>query len=126
VDKNSLVESGREIVHGLRDDGVPLVAALWVREISDTGDGDNWLLWLAPKTFQGRASFFASLSKVLAKLQPQIGYFEISNVRAIAPTNSIIGELRRFGRISPDRPRYLFNENFAGTYLQEAVVLHVD
>jgi hypothetical protein len=103
-----------------------LIAALRVREVSDTGDGDNWLLWLAPKTFLGRTSFFASLSKVLARLQPQIGYFEISNVRTIAPTNNIIGELRRFGSIRPDRPRYLFNENFGGTYLQEAVVLHVD
>jgi len=128
VDKNSLVESGREIVRGLQDDGVPLIAALWVREMSDTGDtgDDNWLLWLAPKTFQGRTNFYALLAKVLTRLQPQIGYFEISNVRSIVPTNSIIGELRRFGPIRPDRPRYLFNENLGGIYLKEAIVLHVD
>jgi len=125
VDKNSLVESGWEIVKGLEDDGVPLIAALWVREMSDTGD-DNWLLWLAPKTFQGRANFYASLAKVLTKLQPQIGYFEISNVRTIEPTNPIIRELRRFGQIRPDRPRYLSSENLGGVYLKEAIVLHVD
>lgn len=125
MDKDSLVERGRVIVKGLQDEGVLLIAALWVREISDTG-GDNWLLWFAPKTFQGRTSFYASLAKVLTKLQLQIGYFEISNVRTIAPTSSIIGELRRFGPIRPDRPRYLFNENLGGTYLQEAIVLHVD
>jgi hypothetical protein len=125
VDKNSLVDIGREIVKGLQDDGVPLVAALWVREVSDTG-GDNWLLWLAPKTFLGRASFYAALAKVLAKLQPQIGYFEIANVRTVDPTNSIVGELRRFGRIRSDRPRNLVNENLAGNYLNEAIVLHVD
>lgn len=124
MDKNSLVESGRVIVKGLQDDGVPLIAALWVREMSDTGD-DNWLLWLAPKTFQGRTYFYASLAKVLTKLQPQIGYFEISNVRTIVPTNPIIAELRRFGPIRPDRPRYLFNENLGGIYLKEAIVLHV-
>ena len=125
MDKNSLVESGREIVKGLRDDGVPLIAALWVREMSDTGD-DNWLLWLAPKTFQGRTNFYASLARVLTRSQLQIGYFEISNVRTIEPTNSIIGELRRFGPICPYRPRYLFSENLGGIYLKEAVVLHVD
>ena len=125
MDKNSLVESGREIVKGLQDDGVPLIAALWVREMSDTGD-DNWLLWLAPKTFQGRTNFYASLAKVLTKLQPQIGYFEISNVRTIVPTSPIIGELRRFGPNRPNLPRYLFNENLGGIYLKEAIVLHVD
>lgn len=125
MDKSSLVESGREIVKGLHVDGVPLIAALWVREISDTG-GDNWLLWLAPKTFQGRTNFYASLARVLTKLQPQIGYFEISNARSIVPTNPIISELRRFGPIRPDRPRYLFNENLGGIYLAEAIVLHVD
>jgi hypothetical protein len=62
---------------------------------------------------------------VLTKLQPQIGYFEISNVRTIVPTNPIIGELRRFGPIDPDEPRYLFNESLAGTYLQEAIVPYV-
>jgi len=125
VDKNSLVESGREIVKGLQHDGMSLIAALWVREISDTG-GDNWLLWLGPRTFQGRTDFYASLAKVLTKLQPRIGYFEISNVRSIVPTNPIIGELRRFGPIRPDRPRYLLNENLGGVYLAEAIVLHVD
>lgn len=124
MDKDSLVERGRVIVKGLQDENVPLVAALWVREISDTG-GDNWLLWLAPKSFQGRASFYKSLAKVLAKLQSQIGYFEISNVRTIAPASPIIDELRRFGPIRPDQPRYLFNENLAGTYLQEGIILHV-
>ena len=54
-------------------------------------------------------------------MQLQIGYFEISNVRTIEPTNSIIGELRRFGSIRPDRPRYLFSENLGGIYLKEAV-----
>lgn len=125
MDKNSLVEIGREIVKGLQDDGVPLVAALWVRELSDTGD-DDWLLWLAPKKFLGRTNFYASLAKVLTKLQPQIGYFEIANVRTIEPTNSIIGELRRFGQIRPDRPRYLSSESLGGVYLKEAIVLHVD
>jgi hypothetical protein len=124
VDKDSLVERGRVIVKGLQDDGVPLTAALWVREISDTG-GDNWLLWLAPKNFLGRTSFYSSLSKVLTKLQLQIGYFEIANVRTIAPTSSIIDELRRFGPIRSDQPRYLFNQNLGGTYVQEAIVLHV-
>lgn len=113
------------IVTGLQDEGVPLVAALWVREISDTG-GDNWLLWLAPKSYRGRTSFYASLARVLNKVQPLIGYFEISNVRSIVPTSPIIGELRRFGPIRADRPRYLFNENLAGTYLQEAIILHVN
>lgn len=125
MDKNSLVESGRKIVKGLQDDGVPLTAALWVREMSDTGD-ENWLLWLAPKTFHGRTDFYASLAKVLSKLRAQTGYFEISNVRTVVPTNSIIGELRRFGPIRPDRPRYLFNENLGGIYLKEAIVLHVE
>jgi hypothetical protein len=125
VDKDSLVEIGRTIVRGLQDEGVPLVAALWVREISDTG-GDNWLLWLAPKTFQGRTYFYGSLARVLAKLQPQIGYFEISNVRTVVPTNPIIRELRRFGPIRPDRPRHLSNGNLGGIYLNEAIVLHVD
>ena len=125
MDKDSLVERGRKIVTGLQDDGVPLIAALWVREISDTGD-DNWLLWLAPKTFKGRAHFYKALASVLTKLQPQIGYFEISNVKSIAPTDAIIGELRRFGPIRPNRPRYLFNENLGGKYIKEAVVLHVD
>jgi hypothetical protein len=112
------------IVKGLQDEGVPLIAALWVREISDTG-GDTWLLWLAPKYFLGRTNFYASLTKVLTKLQPQIGYFEISNVRTIVPTSPIIGELRRFGPIRPNQPRYLFYENLAGTYLHEAIVLFV-
>lgn len=125
MDKNSLVAIGREIVKGLQDAGVSLIAALWVREVSDTG-GDNWLLWLAPKTFQGRTTFYASLASVLTKLQPQIGYFEIANVRAIDPASSIIDELRRFGRIRPDHPRYLSNENLRGTYLMEAIVLHVE
>jgi hypothetical protein len=124
VDKDSLVERGRAIVRGLQDEGVALTVALWVRRTSDTGD-DSWLLWLAPKNFLGRANFYASLAKVLAKLQPQIGYFEIANVRTIVPTNPIVGELRRFGPIDPDRPRYLSNENLGGTYLQEAIVLHV-
>lgn len=125
MDKSSLVESGREIVKGLQDDGVSLAAALWVREISDTG-GDNWLLWLAPKMFHGRTSFYASLAKVLSKLQSRIGYFEISNVRTIVPTSPIVDELRRFGPIRPDRPRYLFNESLGNIYLSEAIVLHVD
>jgi hypothetical protein len=125
VDKNSLVETGREIVKGLQDDGVPLTAALWVREISDTG-GDSWLLWLGPKTFLGRASFYASLARVLTRLESQIGYFEIANVRSIPPTNAIVGELRRFGQVRPDRPRFLFNENLGGTYVAEAIVLHVE
>jgi hypothetical protein len=112
------------IIKGLQDDGVPLIAALWVREISDTG-GDNWLLWLAPRYFQGRASFYASFARLLTKLQPLIGYFEISSVRTLVPTSPIIGELRHFGPIRPDRPRYLFNENLAGTYLHEAIILYV-
>lgn len=125
MDKSSLVEIGQKIVKGLQDDGVPLTAALWVREMSDTGD-DNWLLWLGPKTFQGRTNFYSSLARVLTKLRAQTGYFEISNVRTLEPTNSIISELRRFGKIRPDRPRYLFNENLAGMYLKEGIVLHVD
>ena len=125
MDKDSLVEIGRTIVKGLQDEGVPLTAALWVREISDTG-GDHWLLWLAPTTFQGRTSFYGSLARVLAKLQPQIGYFEISNARTVVPTSPIITELRRFGSIRPDRPRYLSNGNLGGIYLNEAVVLYVD
>lgn len=124
MDKDSLVERGRLIVKGLQDEGVPLTAALWVREVSDTG-GDNWLLWVAPKNFQGRTSFYTSLSRVLSKLQLQIGYFEISNVRTIAPVSSIVGVLRRFGPIRPDQPRYLLNQNLGGTYVQEAIVLHV-
>jgi hypothetical protein len=125
VDKNSLVEIGQSIVKGLQDGGVPLIAALWVREMSDTG-GDNWLLWLGPKTFHGRTNFYASLANVLTRLRAQTGYFEISNVRTIDPTNSLIGELRRFGKIRPDRPRYLSSENLGGIYLMEAIVLLVD
>jgi hypothetical protein len=112
-------------VEGLQHDGVPLVAALWVREPSDTG-GDNWLLWLSPQRFLGRMTFYTSLANVLTRLQPLIGYFEIANVRAIDPAHSIVGELRRFGRIRPDHPRYLYNENFGGNYVSEAVVLYVN
>jgi hypothetical protein len=111
-------------VKGLQDEGVPLIAALWVRTESDTG-GDSWRLWLAPKNYQGRASFYASLARVLGKLQPQIGYFEVSNVRAIAPTTPITVDLRRFGPIRADQPRYLLNQKLGGSYLQEAIVLHV-
>ena len=122
MDKNSLVEVGRTIAKGLQDDGVALIAALWVREMAD----ETWLLWVAPKTFKGRQDFYASLAKVLTKLRAQTGYFEISSVRSIDPASPIIGELRRFGRISPDHPRYLFNENLGGIYLKEAILLQVD
>lgn len=125
MDKNSLVEIGREIVKGLQGESVPLTAALWIRELSDTG-GDNWLLWLAPKTFLGRTNFYGSLSRVLTKLQPQIGYFEIANVRTIDPASPIVRELRRFGKVSPDRQRYLSSENLGGIYLNEAIVLYLD
>jgi hypothetical protein len=121
MDKDSLVVVGRKILKGLQDDGVPLLVALWVREMSD----ETWLLWLAPKTFKGRQSFYASVAKVLSQLRAQIGYFEISSVRTIDPTSPIIGELRRFGQIRPDRPRYLFNENLGGTYLKEGILLQV-
>lgn len=113
-------------MHGLQQDGVPLAAALWVREVSDTG-GDDWVLWLAPKTFQGRTHFYALLAEVLTKLQPQIGYFEIANVRAIEPTSFIMHQLRRFGKIDPTQPpRYLVSENLGGVYIQEAIVLLLD
>ena len=49
MDKNSLVEVGRKIVKGLQNGGVPLVAALWVREAMD----EQWLLWISPKSFTG-------------------------------------------------------------------------
>ena len=122
MDKNSLVEVGRTIIEGLQDDGVPLTAALCIREMED----DAWLLWLAPRTFKGKRSFYTALAKVLTKLRSQIGYFEISNVRSMDPASSIIGELRRFGQVRPDHPRHLSSENLGGAYLKEAVLLLLD
>ena len=122
MDKNALVDVGRKIIKGLEDDGVRLNAALWVRELSD----ESWLLWLGPKTLQSKTRFYGSLANVLTRLRKHTGYFEISNVRTIEPSNSIIHELRRFGSIDPLFPRYLFNENLGGLYLKEAILLKVD
>ena len=122
MDKNSLVEVGRRIVKGLQNGGVPLVAALWVREAMD----EQWLLWISPKSFDGRTSFYASLADVLTKLRGQTGYFEISNVRAIEPTNSIVRELKKFGKVSPDRPMHLQSVSLRGVYLKEGVLLYVE
>jgi hypothetical protein len=122
VDKTTLVDTGRRIVKALEDEGVPLIAALWVREISDTG-GDTWLLWVAPKKFRGRSAFYLDLAMALATLQGQIGYFEISNVKVIEPNDPLIDELRRFGRVRPNRPRYLFSESLGRIYLTEAIIL---
>ena len=94
-----------------------MVAALWVREAMD----EQWLLWISPKSFDGRTSFYASLADVLTKLRGQTGYFEISSVRAIEPTNSIVRELKKFGKVSPDRPMHLQSVSLSGVYLKEGV-----
>ena len=122
MDKSSLVEVGRTIVKGLQNGGVPLVAALWVREAMD----EQWLLWISPKSFTGRTNFYASLANVLTKLRAQTGYFEISNVRAIEPTNAIVYDLKRFGKVNPDHPMFLQSVSLSGVYLKEGVLLYVE
>jgi len=120
VDKGSLVEIGRTLLRSLKAEGVGVYAALWVRDLDD-----QWRLWIAPDMFTDSRSFYLALAKVLTKHRAQTGYFEISNVRVIEPTNSILAELRRFGKVSPDFPLMLQSERLGSYFLNEGILLEV-
>jgi hypothetical protein len=123
VDQNSLVIVGREVLKGLQAENFGLDAALWVRETMD----DQWLLWIAPKTFKGRHEFFTVMSRVLSKLRARQILFEISNVRALEPNSAVLSDLkRRYGRVRPDLPLPLQSENLGGFYIMEGVLLYHD
>ena len=124
MDNDTLVKTGRKIVKALEGSGVPLVAALWVRQPSDTED--NWFFWLAPKTFRSRSDFYLEVAMALAKVRDQIGYLEISSIKAIDPKDDIVRDLhRQFPKVSPHQPRYFFSQSLGGTYLKEGIVLRV-
>ena len=120
MDKVSLVEIGRTLLRSLKAEGVGVHAALWVRDLE------------APVAALDRAhrltdrrSFYLVLANALAKHRSQTGYFEISSVKVIEPTNPILAELRRFGKVSPDFPVMLQSERLGGYFLNEGVLMEV-
>jgi hypothetical protein len=120
VDKVSLVEIGRTLLRSLKAEGLGVHAALWVRDLDD-----QWRLWIAPDRFTDSRSFYLALASVLAKHRSQTGNFEISSVKVVEPTNSILVELRRFGRVSPDFPMMLQSEQLGGYFLNEGILMEV-
>ena len=120
MDKVSLVEIGRTLLRSLKAEGVGVHAALWVRDLDD-----QWRLWIAPDRFTDSRSFYLVLANALAKHRSQTGYFEISSVKVIEPTNPILAELRRFGKVSPDFPVMLQSERLGGYFLNEGVLMEV-
>ena len=122
MDQGSLVAVGKVILDGLQAEKSSVDAALWVR---DTWE-DPWQLWLAPKTFKGRHDFFVVLANVLTRYRVQTGNFEISNVRLIEPNSPFLAELKRYGRVRPDRPVVLQSDYIGGYYIKEGLLLLQD
>jgi hypothetical protein len=107
------------ILDGLQAEKFGVDAALWVRDNPD----EPWRLWLAPKTFTSPHDFFRALANVLTKYRAQTGYFEISNVRPIEPNSPFLAELKRYGRVRPDRPVSLLADYIGGYYIKEGLLL---
>ncbi len=116
MDQGLLVKVGQNLLAYLDSEGVEVDAAVWI-----FSPETQWRLWLAPKTYVDRHSFYLRLAQVLSKHRQQIGDLEISDVQVIEPGNPLIGELKRFR--GPAFPIWLTSVRLGGQYLPEGIIL---
>ena len=120
MDKSLLVTVGQNLLRFLQRENAEVEAAVWILD-SDMA----WRLWIAPKKYVDRHSFYLTLAKVLAK-HPTIGDLEVSDVQIVEPNNPIIQELKRFGTTAgPRLPVWLTNERLGGFFVPEGIILKV-
>lgn len=119
MDQGVLVKVGENLLTYLDREGVEVDGAVWI-----FAPETRWQLWLAPRNFVDRRSFYLTLAQVLSKHSWQIGDLEISDVRIIEPGDSLIPELRKFlGLVGPGHPMWLTSARLGSRFLPEGIIL---
>ena len=119
MDQSLLVTAGQNLLTYLDREGVEVDAAVWI-----FAPETRWQLWLAPRNFVDRRSFYLAVAQVLSKHRQQIGDLEISDVRIIEPGDSLIPELKRFlGLVGPGLPMRLTSARLGSRFLPEGIIL---
>ncbi|HXE86646.1 MAG TPA: hypothetical protein VN524_07595 [Hyphomicrobiaceae bacterium] len=119
MDQGLLVKVGQNLLTHLDHEGVEVDAAVWI-----FSPETQWRLWLAPRSYVDRRSFYLTLAQVLSKHRRQIGDLEISDVQIIEPGNPLKGELKRFQDPAGSAfPIWLTSVRLGGQYLPEGIIL---
>jgi hypothetical protein len=121
MDKSLLVRVGQHLLTFLEREGADVDVAAWI-----LSPETPWRLWLAPKKYVDRHSFYLKLAQVLSRHRQSIGDLEISDVQIVEPSSPILPALKKFrGSVSPIFPVWLTSESLGGYYVQEGVILKV-
>jgi hypothetical protein len=119
VDQGVLVKVGQNLLSYLDREGAEVDTAVWI-----FSPETQWRLWLAPKTYVDRHSFYLTLAQVLSKYRQYIGDLEISDVQIMEPGNPLIWELKKFRHsAAPTFPIWLTSVRLGGYYLPEGIIL---
>jgi hypothetical protein len=121
VDQSLLVKVGQNLLTYLDREGAEVDTAAWI-----FSPETQWRLWLAPKTYVDRHSFYLTLARVMSKYRPHIGDLEISDVQIIEPGNPLVWELKKFRHsVGPavPIPIWLTSARLGGYYLPEGIIL---
>ncbi len=117
MDQSLLVNVGQNLLTYLDREGVEVDAAVWIFDPEA-----QWRLWLAPRAYVDRRSFYMTLAQVLSKHRLQIGDLDIADVQVLEPGNPLIGELRRFHSPTGSTfPILLTSARLGGQYLPEGI-----
>jgi hypothetical protein len=121
VDKSLLVTAGQNLLTFLEREGAEVETAAWL-----LGPDMPWRLWLAPKKYVTRHSFYLTLAQVLSKHNQNIGDLEVSDIHVVEPGSPIVKELKRFrSSVGPGFPMWLTSERLGGFYVLEGIILKV-
>lgn len=119
MDQGLLVRVGQSLLTYLEREGAEVDTAAWIFN-PDT----RWQLWLAPKTYIDRHSFYLMLAQVLSKYRQQIGDLEISDVRVLEPGDPLLSEIKKFRHSAgPPFPIWLTGVRLGGYFLPEGIIL---
>lgn len=118
MDQSVLVKVGQNLLTYLDREGAEVDTAVWI-----FSPEAQWRLWVAPKTYVDRHSFYLTLAQVLSKHRRDIGDLEISDVQVMEPGDPLIGELKKFRHSAAPFPIWLTSVRLGGYYLPEGIIL---